>query len=213
MKILALEFSSELRSVAALDTETGALGRAEERGGRTVFAAVERALRAAALEREAIELLAVGLGPGSYTGIRGALAAAQGWQLALGAKVVGVSSVDCLAARTQGEGARGAVNIVIDAQRDEYYLARFEIGPESRLTVEELRLASRAEVLGLEGKGATMGPGGKAWFPFAQELYPEAATLARLAARRTEFASAEKLEPIYLRAAAFKKAPPPRVVR
>src|SRR5581483_749566 len=104
MKILALEFSSERRGVAALDTESGALGRAEETGGRTVFGLVEQALASAGLEREQIELLAIGLGPGSYTGIRGALATAQGWQLARRINVVGVSSVDCLAAQAQSAG-------------------------------------------------------------------------------------------------------------
>ena len=45
---------------------------------------IEEALREAGLEREQIEVLAVGLGPGSYTGIRVALSLAQGWQLASG---------------------------------------------------------------------------------------------------------------------------------
>jgi len=45
---------------------------------------VERALAEAKVERGQIECVAVGLGPGSYTGIRGAIALAQGWQLARG---------------------------------------------------------------------------------------------------------------------------------
>jgi tRNA threonylcarbamoyl adenosine modification protein YeaZ len=64
---------------------------------------VEEALRQARCEREEIETIAVGLGPGSYTGIRGAIALAQGWQLGRGVNVIGLSSVECLAAGAEQE--------------------------------------------------------------------------------------------------------------
>ena len=77
MKILAVEFSSERRSVAVL-AEGRVLGCAAETGGRTAraFSLIESALREARLEREDIECVAVGLGPGSYAGIRAAIALA-----------------------------------------------------------------------------------------------------------------------------------------
>ena len=84
-------------------------------------------LREAGLEREQIEVIAVGLGPGSYTGIRVAISIAQGWQLARGVKLLGVSSAECLAAQAQAEKIFGRVNVVIDAQRNEFYLAAYEI--------------------------------------------------------------------------------------
>ena len=74
------------------------LGRAAETGGRRAIGLVEEALRQAGCEREDMETIAVGLGPGSYTGIRGAIALAQGWQLGRGVNVLGISSVECLAA-------------------------------------------------------------------------------------------------------------------
>ena len=46
------------------------------------FGLVEDALRQAQLDRAQIECLAIGLGPGSYNGMRLAIAVAQGWQLA-----------------------------------------------------------------------------------------------------------------------------------
>ena len=49
---------------------------------------------------------------------------AQGWQLARGVKLLGVSSAECLAAQAQAEKIFGRVNVVIDAQRNEFYLAR-----------------------------------------------------------------------------------------
>ena len=57
-----------------------------------------------------------------------------------------------------------------------------------------------------------VGPEVTRWFPSGRIVFPRAATLARLAASRTDFADGESLEPIYLRETTFVKAPPPRIV-
>lgn len=88
MTILAIEFSSAQRSVAVVQAggngphAPGSAAEVVETGQRSTHALgmVEKALRAAQLEREQIGCLAIGLGPGSYTGIRAAIALAQGWQ-------------------------------------------------------------------------------------------------------------------------------------
>src|SRR5438876_225742 len=102
MKILALEFSSAQRSVA-LVVDGQVRGRAQETGTREsrALSLIETALAAAGLERENVDCLAIGLGPGSYTGIRSAIALAQGWQLARGTKILGISSVESLAAQAR----------------------------------------------------------------------------------------------------------------
>ena len=80
MKILALELSTSRRSAAVWDPASGRVGVAYENGGRNSrpVALVEAALREAGAERQEVSVLAVGLGPGSYTGIRIAIALAQG---------------------------------------------------------------------------------------------------------------------------------------
>jgi tRNA threonylcarbamoyladenosine biosynthesis protein TsaB len=216
MKILAIEFSSEKRSVAVVQADGDGgpvvLGQAVETNVHRALSLVEEVLRQAHCEREEIETLAIGLGPGSYTGIRGAIALAQGWQLGRGVNTIGVSSVECLAAGAEQEKIFGLVNIVIDAQRNEFYLARYEIGPGIWRETENLRLAPLAEIEELVRRGQrVLGPGATQWFPSAQNLYPDAAILGRLASARRDFVPAEKLEPIYLRETAFKKAPPPRM--
>src|SRR5260370_18041218 len=128
MKILALEFSSSQRSVAVVQP-----GRAEEvieagSQGPNALGMIAEALRASGLEREQIECLAIGLGPGSYTGIRAAIALAQGWQLALGTRLLGISTVECLATQPREEAYAGKVAIAIDAQRSEFYLASYDLG-------------------------------------------------------------------------------------
>jgi len=219
MKILAVEFSSEQRSVAIVSSSAGSSsqlsGRAVGKGGRTAhaFALVEQALQQARIEREEIECIAIGLGPGSYTGIRAAIALAQGWQLAREIKLVGISSVECLAAQAFANGTRGYANFIIDAQRKEFYLATYEINESSFREIEPLHLATFAEVeKRIAEKQLVLGPDATHLFPAAQNLYPDAAKLGQLACEKNNFVSGEKLEPIYLREASFVKAPPPRVI-
>jgi len=213
MKILALEFSSDERSVAVLDSTTGQTGAATERIGKTThaIALIETALQQAGCARAEIECLAIGLGPGSYTGIRAAIALAQGWQLAREVKLLGLSSVECLAAQAQARGLHGRVYVAVDAQRHEFYLAGYDVEPTSLTEITPLRLVAFDEVAQLAQSGAALiGPQVTRWFPNAQVMFPEAANLARLAATRKNFSPGEKLEPIYLRETTFVKAPPPR---
>ena len=215
MKILAVEFSTGQRSVAVVqngvEDEVAVLGRALELAGHRALGLVEEALRQAGCEREQIETIAIGLGPGSYTGIRGAIGLAQGWQLGRGVNVIGLSSVECLAAGAEQEKIFGPVNVIVDAQRSEFYLARYEITPGAWREVEGLRLAPLAEIEALARRGQRLlGPGVAQWFPSARDMYPDAAILGRLAGGRRDFVSGEKLEPIYLRETTFKKAPTPR---
>jgi tRNA threonylcarbamoyl adenosine modification protein YeaZ len=219
MKILALEFSSPQRSVAVVhggeDAGPLSLGEAIETGGRSTNALglVEDALRQAQLDRAQIECLAIGLGPGSYNGMRLAIALAQGWQLARPVKLLGISSAECLAAQAQAEGIFGRVEIVIDAQRNELYLAGYELGPQARRELEPLRLTTLAEAQARQQAGATLiGPEVTKWFPAGRVLFPRAATLGQLARDRTDFVAGERMEPIYLRETRFVKAPPPRII-
>ncbi len=127
MKILAIEFSSARRGVAVV--EGGRVLGLAEGDGLTPgpFALIESALRAAGVEREQIECIALGRGPGSYTGVRSAIALAQGWQLALGVKLLAISSAEVLAATAQTAGVTGRVAVVIDALRGEFYSASYAV--------------------------------------------------------------------------------------
>ncbi len=220
MKMLALEFSSPQRSVAVLNADrrgsvvaTSEVVEAAPGNEMKPLGMIEAALQQIGLEREQIECLAVGLGPGSYNGIRVAIALAQGWQLASGVKLLGVSSADCVAAQAAADGVTGKLSVVIDAQRAEFYLARYELGVEGWREVIPLRLTTQDEVSeSMRAGQALIGPEVTRWFANGRVVLPRAEMLGRLALVRTDFVSGEKLEPLYLRQANFVKAPPPRAL-
>lgn len=210
MKILAVEFSSAHRSVAVVERRGSAWLAAEavETGSpdTPALAMVERALAEAGLEREQIECVVVGVGPGSYHGIRAAISLAQGWEIARPVKLLAVSSADTIAAQAADEGLAGEAAVVIDAQRNEFYVARYELGEPAPRALQPLRLVTRAELPAAVPAGSLiLGPEVTKWFPAGRTLFPTAAALGRLAATRTDFLPPEKLEPIYLRATTFVK--------
>lgn len=215
MKILALEFSSNERSVALVEGRNSpvVLAATSETLGRTTHALtmIEKLLSDIGLQREEIDGIAIGMGPGSYTGIRAAIALAQGWHLARGVKLLGIGSVDCLAAQAQAKAWFGKALFVIDAQRNELYGATYEIEKTGWRCLAPLRLMTQEEAQ-ISGQNAAWvgGPEVNRWFPNGRSLVPSASQLGRLAIRRTDYAQPDQLEPIYLRPISFVKAPLPR---
>ena len=209
MTILALEFSSGRRSVALARDGVVLSEAVEQTGGRGTDALglIEKVLTESKVLREEIEVIAVGLGPGSYTGIRAAIAVAQGWQLAREVKLLGVSSAAALAAQARAAQIFGRVNVVMDAQRGEFYLATWDIGAAACVEITPLKIVTSAEMDSRQAAGEIfVGP--------EQEtvLFPSAAQVAQLAAGRMDFCAGETLEPIYLRATTFVKAAAVRVL-
>ena len=145
--------------------------------------------------------------------MRAAISLAQGWALARAVKLLGVSSAACLAEQARAEKIFGRVNTVIDAQRNEFYLAAWDITPDAVRVMEPLRLATLGEVQARATAGETLvGPDVSRWLPFARILFPHAATLTTFVSSQSAFVPGERLEPVYLRETSFVKAPPRRVL-
>ncbi len=85
---------------------------------------VERAA-AAAGGWEAVDLIAVGLGPGTFTGLRVGISTARGLAVGLGLPVRGVCTLDALAAGIQ-ESHSGVALAVLDGWRGEVFAALYE---------------------------------------------------------------------------------------
>lgn len=107
-------------------------------GGGVLPAAVDALLRLAAVKREEIELIAVDIGPGSFTGLRVGLAFAQGMAQALQVPVVGVRHTEALAGPVAWWP--GKVAVWIHDRREFVYMAwatRDRVGAEAVLPWRE----------------------------------------------------------------------------
>jgi tRNA threonylcarbamoyladenosine biosynthesis protein TsaB len=210
MKTLAFDFSSSRRTVALFaDGDCRAVEFTEDRKAG-VFALTEAVLGAADVSREEIGEIVLGLGPGSYTGIRQSIAIAQGWQLGTGIELRGVSSVRAIGETLRRQGVRGEVAVLVDAQRGEFYCEQFKLTDDELCTVVDLRIIDQEfvdnmpDAIGLFGSDVLQKRVAR-----LEAVHPDPAALVSLA-RESSPLSGEKLEPIYLRETAFKKALPTR---
>lgn len=134
MKILGLETSSTRGSVALVDLAYGepvvrgyAYHDEANQHAERLLGLVDAALEGAGWARSDIQRIAVGVGPGSFTGVRVALSLAQGLMLGLGVPGVGVGSLRAIAAGHRPDDVRLRV-VVRDARRDEFFVAAYTAG-------------------------------------------------------------------------------------
>jgi tRNA threonylcarbamoyladenosine biosynthesis protein TsaB len=186
--VLAFDTATEVATSALVDGGE-VLGERSSRAV-TVLEDVDALFRQAGARPGDLEGIAVGTGPGSFTGVRIGLATARGLSFALDVGLAGVSTLDALAA-----GAPGALP-VIDARRREIFVG----GAAPRVLVpDELELEPGTVCVGdgavryretLESKGADVPPDGD------ERHLPRARFHARLAGW---FGPADAVEPIYVR--------------
>jgi tRNA threonylcarbamoyladenosine biosynthesis protein TsaB len=126
MLILGLDASLARCSAAVLADGVVRAERSEE-GGRgyatALPALVRETLREAGLEAAALDGVAVTVGPGSFTGLRAALALAHGIALAVGRPVLGVTVAEALA-EAMPECHGRALWVAIDSRRSRVFLHR-----------------------------------------------------------------------------------------
>jgi tRNA threonylcarbamoyladenosine biosynthesis protein TsaB len=186
---LAFDTATEVATSALVD-DGEVLGERISRAV-TLLEDVDALLRQGGASAGDVDVLAVGTGPGSFTGVRIGLATARGLALALDVPAAGVSTLDALAA-----GAPGAVP-VIDARRGEVFVL---VDGEARvLPPAELELPRGTMCVGdgavryrgvLERRGLELPP------DTDERHRPRARFHAALAG---EPGPAEMVEPIYLR--------------
>ena len=211
MKLLALDCAGLACSVALWRDGTIVAEQTREmaRGHAEALMPMLGEVMAAADERlDALDRLAVTVGPGSFTGIRVGLAAARGLALAIGCPLIGVGT---LAALAEGAGlverANHTVLAVLDARRGQVYAQAFDerltpqASPRACLASEAL-IGLAAPIL-LVGSGSALvaaAHGGARLDRATTPDFPEAARVATLAVRQGERARpGHEVAPLYLR--------------
>lgn len=235
MRILAVDTSTFVGTVAVLRdgellSESSASVRASH--GETLLPRLALALEQAELKLADIDMFAVGLGPGSFTGVRIGVATAKGLALAEQKPLVGVTSLRVIA---RGMAAGTLRAVAVDAHKGEVYCALYELAEDGALeelvppfheapalAAQRLRAAAGDRRLAIAGNGIVR---------YGQELLaplegavmraaafcdvPRAACLAHEA--ELSFAIAgpsdlSRLEPLYVRAS-DAKLPTPKLIQ
>jgi tRNA threonylcarbamoyladenosine biosynthesis protein TsaB len=166
MRILALDTSTLVGTGAVLRdgellAEWSAWVRASH--GETLLPQLARALEQAQLDIADVDLFAVGLGPGSFTGVRIGVATVKGLALARAKPLVGVTSLRVLA---RGMAAGTLRAVAVDAHKSEVYCALYRLVDDGSLSelvapfhapperaAALLREAAQGELLWIAGNG------------------------------------------------------------
>jgi tRNA threonylcarbamoyladenosine biosynthesis protein TsaB len=226
--ILAINTSSFQFSVALLAEDESLKAEYVISGGAGRFAgmfpALEEIFSTLDFSVQEVSAVAVAIGPGSFTGLRVGLSAAKGFAHALGAPLVGISSLEALAC--QLIGASTTIAPILDARRGEVFTAPFlpgfpypeRSGPDTCIPFNEIGSFYRDQVV-------IIGNDYPKQLPLLQEglndctlLAPphlwnlRASTVGFLGLKRLrnkDYDDPETLAPLYLRAPDIRPNPTP----
>lgn len=220
MKILALDTSSVTATVAVLDDDK-IIGdynlNHKKTHSRRLMPMIEELLKSCDLSPKDIDVFAVSLGPGSFTGLRIGIATTTSMAQALGKKVVGVPTLEALAFNLFN--SRGLVCPIIDAQKDLVYTAVYkwvdgnmvEVVKQQVLNINELieKLKMKNEEVFFLGDALEKFNellkeelGEKFNLPPKRFLIPSAAAVGELAKIKIEKNISLEISPIYMRKSA-----------
>jgi tRNA threonylcarbamoyladenosine biosynthesis protein TsaB len=216
MRLLAIETATEACSVALwVDGEVRERFEiAPRRHAELVLPWADALFAQSGIAKSQLDAIAVGRGPGAFTGVRLAIALAQGIALALDLPVVPVSTLAALAMR--GEGERERILAAIDARMGEIYLGAFARDGDGLVTAIDAERLARPDTIAPRDDGDWIGFGtgfaaddgalvktlGVSLARYDATALPHAADVARLAVRafaRGEAIAPERAEPAYLR--------------
>lgn len=213
MKLLALDTSTEYLTLAITDG-VKVLGRLHKKAPRShsslLMPMIEQLLKKARLKLKDLDGFCIGVGPGSFTGLRIGVATVKGMAFVTGLPIVAVPTFDAIA-KNAGR-TRGVVCVVLDARKNKVYGCFYRsdgngrirrISPYLLVPVDELlKKCEKYDTLYFLGDySERIAPlCGRAKLATAK-WHPRADAIAVLGYdlfRKKKFVSAEKLEPMYI---------------
>jgi len=219
MNLLAIDTSGDACS-AALLREGGILRQrletAPRRHGELILPMLDGLLEDAGMGLRALDAIAFGRGPGSFTGVRIAVAVAQGIAFGAGLPTAPVSTLAALAQGEHRRTSRRRILAALDARMGEVYWGAYMLGEDGVMALQDEELVCPpGEVPMPRGNGWWgVGPGwsayeavlagriGQAVTGMSPDAICEAQDIAWIGAaccRRGELVAAELAEPVYLR--------------
>ena len=213
MKLLTLDTSTEYLVLAVTDGAK-VLSRMHRKAPRShsslLVPMIERLLKKARLKLKALDGFCIGVGPGSFTGLRIGVATVKGLAFVTGLPVVAVPTFDAIA-RNAGR-FRGIICVILDARKNKVYgcfyrsngkgaikrISPYLLLPASRLLKKCEKYGTLCFLGDYADRITQLYPRGTVatakWQPRADSL----AVLGLELFRKKKFASAEKLEPMYI---------------
>jgi tRNA threonylcarbamoyladenosine biosynthesis protein TsaB len=186
MRILGLDTSISLASVAISQDGrivaedfyphrgTAAKSGAKSNHAEIILPLVDSVLRRAGIGLLEVEGIAVSIGPGSFTGVRIGLSTVKGLAYGTGMPVVGISTLQAIAARVQD--FEGVVCPILDARKSEVYAAAFrKHGKHLKRLTEDAVMPVLSFLEGVCGLGEStaclfIGDGVTAYHPLIQKV-------------------------------------------
>ncbi|OGW36380.1 MAG: tRNA (adenosine(37)-N6)-threonylcarbamoyltransferase complex dimerization subunit type 1 TsaB [Nitrospirae bacterium RBG_13_39_12] len=222
MKILSIETSTMLGGIAIIDDKSGLIAEArlnvKSTHSERLMTEIAHILKQSGLEVSDIDVFAVAIGPGSFTGLRIGLSAVKGFSYVSGKPIVAVPTLEALA--WHFPYCRYPVCTMLDARKKEVYSALFkwendgfirlieEVSINVSMLLEDRKFLSDEKVV-FTGEGVLLYRdkikevlNEKAIFATADKLVPSPANVARIGmikAEKGEFSEPVSLVPLYIR--------------
>lgn len=225
LNILVIDTATEACSVA-LETQHRVISRFEvcpQEHSRKLLPMVQEVLSEADLQLSQLDVLGVGAGPGSFTGVRIAMGMVQGLSFGARLPIVKVSTLQAMAQQCHANSDCQSVVSLIDARMSEVYFGHYQLDANGLMQLRNEELVIPPEEL-LQGPLSQAGEftcAGTGWKAYEQlsayrpqdigVTYPDARwmlTMAKHQWQQGHSFEAAKIEPTYLRdKVTWKKLP------
>ncbi len=216
MKILAFDTSTKFLTIACVENQIVKAEFHKDVGIRhsdLLIPTIEKMFKKIKWNVKEIELICVGLGPGSFTGLRIAVATVKAMTLALGCKIAGVATMDAIVKNFPK--TKGYIAPFLDARKQKIYTAIYDCSRKELKRLTEYLLIDAEDFLKKINKeiffiGDAITPYKEVLDKYAlakykknADWYPRAVDIARIGYKKTlagQTDDPETIEPLYLHA-------------